>query len=182
MKIKIFISLFTFVFASSAIALDADYDRKTWLHWSDLDKDCQDTREEALIRDSLKITFTSKKKCKIKSGEWKDPYTLQTFTKMSDIDIDHIIPLEHAHRHGAVFWTMEQKQVFANDMMNVLSVEDNANQSKGSRAPHEWMPENEDFWCEYLILWEAVKLKYSLNSSQKEIEFIASTRSSKNCE
>jgi len=150
------------------------YNRKSWPHWVDSDHDCQNTRAEILIRDSNKpVKFKRNKGCNVTWGEWLDPYTLQTFTKASDIDIDHIIPLAHAHKYGAANWSKKQKRAFANDYDNLLAVEDNANQEKSAQAPHQWMPENIGYHCEYLRKWNHIKGKYNLGSSNQEKHFIA---------
>ena len=97
-------------------------------------------------------------------------YTGKIFTKASDVDIDHIVPLAHAHahRHGADNWAREQRRTFANDLDNLLVVDDATNQSKSDQAPHEWLPPNEEYWCEYGKRWEHVKYKYELRYSQQE--------------
>jgi CRISPR/Cas system Type II protein with McrA/HNH and RuvC-like nuclease domain len=84
------------------------------------------------------------------------------------VDIDHVVPLAHAHRHGAADWTRAQRRAFANDFDNLLVVDDAANQSKSDQAPHEWLPPNEDYWCEYGKRWQRVKDKYRLHYSNRE--------------
>jgi len=95
-------------------------------------------------------------------------FTGKVFTTASDVDIDHIVPLAHAHRHGADNWTRDQRRTFANDPENLLVVDDSTNQSKSDQAPHEWLPPNEDYWCEYGKRWEHVKDEYGLRYSQQE--------------
>lgn len=42
----------------------ADYDRRDWPHWNDIDRYCLNTRAEILVRDSLQeVTFRSSKVC-----------------------------------------------------------------------------------------------------------------------
>ena len=78
------------------------YNRTDWPHWIDEDKDCQNTRAEILIYHSaIPVTFQKDNHCTVKSGRWTGVYTGQVFTNASDIDIDHIVPLAHAHRNGA---------------------------------------------------------------------------------
>lgn len=150
------------------------YSRKHWPHWVDQDNDCQNTRAEILIRDSAKsVKFKRNKGCNVSWGEWFDPYTLQRFSQASDLDIDHIVPLVHAHHSGAQNWTKSQKRRFANDPDNLLAVEDNANQQKGGKAPHQWMPGNTRYHCTYLKKWQEIKAKYQLSASSSEATFIA---------
>lgn len=151
------------------------YSRKDWPHWVDDDHDCQNTRAEILIRDSKEqVKFKRNKGCNVTWGKWLDPYTLQTFTKASDIDIDHIIPLSHAHRNGAAAWSKSKKRLFANDPENLLAVEDNANQQKSDKAPNEWLPSNKGYHCIYLNKWQQLKSKYGLTSSSREKLFVSS--------
>ncbi len=86
------------------------------------------------------MQFTKAKDCTVKHGEWYGVYTGQTFTKASDVDIDHIVPLAHAHRHGADNWTRKQRRTFANDFENFLVVHDATNQAKSDKGPHECLP------------------------------------------
>ena len=152
-----------------ALIFANEYKRSDWIHWSDLDKDCQNSRAETLIRDSLSpVIFKTDKKCRVVFGEWLCPYTGKTFYKASDIDIDHMIPLSNAHRSGAENWTREQKKAFANDSENLFSVEDNANQSKGDRGPEEWQPDiNRQ---EYALHWIYIKEKYKLSYAPGELK------------
>ena len=50
------------------------YKRTFYKHWIDEDGDCQDTRQEVLIRDaSTKVTFQDEQHCKVAKGTWPDP-------------------------------------------------------------------------------------------------------------
>lgn len=145
------------------------YNRNDWPHWIDEDGDCQNLRHELLITTSMiPVQFTNSNNCRVKTGKWIGVYTGQIFKKASDVDIDHIVPLAHAHRHGADNWTREQRRTFANDPENLLVVDDATNQSKSDQAPHEWLPPNETYWCEYGKRWKQVKDKYGLRYSQQE--------------
>jgi len=145
------------------------YNRKDWPHWIDADGDCQNTRQELLIATSRKsVRFKDSKHCAVISGEWYGVYTGKTFTKASDVDIDHIVPLAHAHRHGADKWTKAQRRAFANDFENLLVVDDTVNQSKSDQAPHEWLPPLKSYWCEYGKRWEYIKNKYHLWYDRQE--------------
>ena len=93
------------------------YDRDDWRHWVDEDKDCQNTRHEALIEESLaKVSFKTDRKCQVATGEWPDPYTGETVTDATSLDIDHMIPLKNAHNSGGWAWDRSRKAAFANEM------------------------------------------------------------------
>lgn len=147
------------------------YNRKDWPHWIDADGDCQNTRQEMLIASSrVPVKFKNARHCTVVSGKWFGVYTGKTFTKASDVDIDHIVPLAHAHRHGADKWTRDQRRTFANDFENLVVVDDAANQSKSDQAPHEWLPPRKQYWCEYGKRWTHIKEKYRLWFSSRELE------------
>jgi len=147
------------------------YNRKDWPHWIDADRDCQNTRQEMLIASSwVPVKFKDSRHCTVVSGEWFGVYTGKTFTKASDVDVDHIVPLAHAHRHGADKWTRDRRRTFANDFENLVVVYDAVNQSKSDQAPHEWLPPRKDYWCEYGRRWIHIKEKYRLWFSSRERE------------
>lgn len=149
--------------------LTREYDRKDWPHWIDDDRDCQDTRAEILIRDSLgPIKFKRNKPCNVSWGRWLCPYTGREILKASELDIDHLVPLAHAQRSGGAGWPREKKRQFANDPLNLLAVEAAANRAKGDQAPDQWRPPNRKFWPEYARRWRAIKSKYGLFSSPAE--------------
>ncbi|MFH1216493.1 MAG: YHYH domain-containing protein [Pseudomonadota bacterium] len=147
----------------------APYNRDDWPHWTDADKDCQDTRAEILIRDNKGlIKFKRNRGCSVTWGRWICPYTGHEYTKASDMDIDHIVPLAHAHKTGGASWSREKKREFANDLMNLVAVEDNINQEKGDQAPDQWRPPLKSYWPTYATSWRAVKKKYHLYISPAE--------------
>jgi hypothetical protein len=54
-------------------------------HWTDDDSDCQDTRQEVLISESIGPVEMDDRECRVVSGRWFDPFTGQTFTDPSDL-------------------------------------------------------------------------------------------------
>lgn len=149
-----------------------EYDRDDWKHWVDYDGDGQNTRHEVLIDESLApVTFTDERKRTVATGQWFCAFTGQTFTRASDVDIDHFVPLENAHRSGGWQWDADRREAYANDRIDpdhLIAVEDNANSSKGSQGPEEWRPPNEDYWCEYARIWQAVKERWNLTMTASE--------------
>lgn len=141
-----------------ALAIAGPYNRADWPHWSDLDGDCQDSRAETLIRDSVGDLVLAG--CRVVSGRWIGPYTGEIFTDASDLDIDHIVPLKEAHVSGGEHWAGEKKRAFANDPDNLLATKASANRAKGSKGPSEWLPDLNR--CEYAARWLLVKSKYGL--------------------
>ena len=148
------------------------YDRKAWKHWVDADKDCQDTRAEVLIAESSEpVTFTSSNNCTVLGGRWYDPYTNAYFTIARELDVDHFVPLGDAHNSGGADWAADRKLAFANsfnDADHLIAVSASANRSKGSRAPDEWKPPNQAYWCEYAYDWIRIKAEWGLSATRSE--------------
>ena len=145
------------------------YDRKKWHHWVDEDRDCQNTRAEILISESiLPIKFRGNKQCTVLSGKWYGPYSGRYWLLASDLDIDHIVPLFWAYHHGGNQWNSEKKSNFANDFENLIAVEDRLNQFKGAKGPDHWLPPNKNFQCEYIKKFDQIVKKYQLTYKPKE--------------
>jgi len=70
---------------------------------------------------------------------------------------------------GGDNWTKSLRTKFANDFENLLVVEVSTNQAKSDQAPHEWLPPQENYWCEHGKRWERIKDKYGLYYSHKEL-------------
>ena len=163
----------SFTFAGGVELELLAYDRADWKHWSDFDGDCQNTRQELLVATSgVSVTFTRPTNCTVSTGQWLDPYTGDTYTLASDLDIDHVIPLKYAHDHGGAVWSDFVKKLFANDVENLLAVDDGENQSKSAQGPSEWMPPNEGYHCEYVRKWDFLVNKYELALGAEDVETI----------
>jgi hypothetical protein len=158
-----------------------EYYRSHWKHWTDEDGDCQDTRAEVLIAESkIPVTFRDGDECdKVIEGSWEDPFTGQNFTDPGLLDIDHMVPLQNAHRSGGWNWTYENRQDYANSMVHpehLIAVSRSANRSKSAQGPDTWLPPNEDFLCQYVQEWEAIKSRWNLTISASEAEAIAQVK------
>lgn len=131
-----------------------EYDRSEWGRWIDADGDCQDTRQEVLIAESLTpVEFEDDRKCKVVRGTWRCPYTGETFTNPSDLDVDHVVALREVHFAGGWAWDRDRKRAYFNDLDNpdtLAAVSASTNRSKGARGPDEWVPPDEEARCTYL--------------------------------
>jgi 5-methylcytosine-specific restriction endonuclease McrA len=140
------------------------YNRSDWPHWSDEDKDCQNTRHELLISTSSEaVSYKTDKQCNVLAGKWYDPYSGETFTISKDLDLDHIVPLKFAHGHGADKWSRERKAMFANDLDNLILTKASLNRQKGAKGLTEWLIPNFPYRCEYIARFNAVMAKYELS-------------------
>jgi len=148
------------------------YNRKEYHpRWIDADRDCQDTRQEVLIEESLEPVVLDSKGCRVIRGAWYDPYTDQTYTNPKDLDIDHLVPLKEVHESGGSLWRIEKKRSYANDLSNpktLIAVYKSANRSKGARDPAQWMPSNTEYWCKYVRDWIEIKTEWVLTIDRAE--------------
>ena len=149
-----------------------DYNRGDWRHWIDADRDCQDARQEVLITESLgSVAYEASDECRVESGEWFGVYTGESFTDPGDLDVDHMVPLENAHRSGGWAWSKERKADFANDLSyadHLIAVQASANRRKGSKGPEEWKPPRREYWCEYAVDWTTIKHSWGLTANPNE--------------
>lgn len=145
------------------------YNRADWKHWIDADGDCQNTRAEVLIKQSMgRVVYTTGKRCSVKAGAWLDPYSGQSYSQASDLDIDHVVPLSWANGHGGSVWSKYQKRKFANDTSNLIAVSRKLNRVKGDKGPDEWLPPRHEYRCEYLDRFTSIVAKYRLAYAPSE--------------
>src|SRR3972149_5049312 len=128
-----------------------------WRHWISQAGGC-DTRQTVLIRES-KVPVTKRGACTVLTGEWYDPYSGETFTRPQQLDVDHVVPLENAHRSGGWAWERPRKEAHANDPTegHLLAVSARLNRQKGSKGPEAWVPPSTAYQCQYGRLWDGIK-------------------------
>ena len=167
----LFTLLTTIAFSDSAGC--PKYERKSYRHWIDEDRDCQNARHEVLIAESSStVVFKTEKGCRVVSGSWNDPYSGKTITDASKLDIDHLVPLKEVHESGGHAWDVYRKRDYANDLSDpntLIAVDLGLNRQKGSGDPAEWLPPNQAYQEEYARAWVAVKLKWGLTADAREI-------------
>jgi len=153
---------------STAPVTPTEYERKDWGRWNDEDKDCQDTRQEVLIRDSSVDVTLDERGCKVVAGKWIDPYDGSEILESSKVDVDHVIALQDAHESGGWQWSYEEKRLFANDLSNLKASSQSTNRSKGARGPDEWLPPLDTARCSYIEEWVGLKEGYELGMGEGE--------------
>lgn len=134
--------------------------------WLDFDGDCRDARQEALAAQSTGQVRFDARGCRVIAGRWISPFTGKVIHDPSVIDIDHVVPLKWAWERGASRWTQEQREKFANDPVNLLSVEASLNRSKGAKGITEWLPPSGQ--CQYILRFLRVVAIYRFELSDAE--------------
>jgi hypothetical protein len=145
------------------------YKRSDWGKWKDLDGDCLKTRDEVLKARSHYLPNI--KDCEVYRGKWDDYYYDEIIRNAKRADVDHVVPLSHAHYAGAYKWTKKQRIKFYNDPNNLVITKASYNRKKGSLDITEWHPKDKEYACKYFKHWFKVKKKYRLKIRRKETRY-----------
>ena len=124
-----------------------------------------------LIAESVTPVQMNSSGCRVVSGEWHDPFTGQTFTNPSDLDIDQFVALAEVHRSGGSTRSPERRRSYSNDLSytgTLIAVSASANRSKGDRDPADGLPPNVDFRCDYVTAWVLAKGYWGLSMDERE--------------
>ena len=153
-------------------AAKTGYTRAQFTHWSDLDRNGCDARNDTLKRDLTEVIYKAgTRDCKVISGLLLDPYSGKVITfssTKSNIDIDHVVALSNAWQTGAAYFDKTKRQQIANDPLNLLAVDFSLNRQKGDGDAATWLPPLKSYRCDYVARQIAVKAKYGLWVTQPE--------------
>jgi hypothetical protein len=147
----------------------SSYARERFGGWIDADGDCHDTRAEVLAAESTTPVTYSSAGCVVSTGQWLSWYDGATWTRASDVDIDHMVPLAEAWRSGAWQYPPAVRRAYANDLdygPPLVAVTDNVNQAKSDGDPAEWLPEKKQ--CRYVTHYIATKYRWKLTIDSAE--------------
>ena len=155
---------------------ESDYDRSLFGQaWLDIDRNGCDTRNDILRRDLADIEIKpGTQGCKVTRGQLHDWYSGSTveFTAGQEtsrlVQIDHVVPLSWAWRHGASEWTEINLVNFANDPLNLNATIDSENQSKSDSGPSRWLPTDDRAQCQYIQRFTRVLVKYDLGVGHRD--------------
>ncbi|UPZ27595.1 HNH endonuclease family protein [Streptomyces sp. LRE541] len=159
----------------SAVESRDGYQRTSFKHWVDADRDGCSTRAEVLIAES-RTEPTIEAGCKVTAGEWYSYYDGVTLTAPSGLDIDHMVPLAEAWDSGARDWTAARREAYANDLgadRSLIAVTARSNRSKSDQDPADWTPPLADARCTYTTDWVVTKLRWQLAVDDREREALA---------
>nr|WP_244925109.1 HNH endonuclease family protein [Actinomyces bowdenii] len=194
--------------------------RKGWFGeaWVDVDGDGCDTRNEILARDLSQADYSRSPGAQgpqeargagasvcpdatVWSGTLQDPYTGATiaFQRGQDtsaaVQIDHVVPLNYLYAHGAWSWPERTRLLVANDPLNLLAVDGDANEAKGACGPatcpmgssetgtwqtaagQGWWPANREYRCQYAQRFVSVASAYGLGLPQPDRDALRSALS-----
>lgn len=147
-------------------AAKTGYDRSSFSHWRDPDRNGCDARNDILRRDLVNIEVKAGTNgCKLLAGILQDPYSgknIEFIFGASLIDIDHVVALSNAWQTGAFQLSEEMRLQFANDPLNLLAVSASLNRQKGDGDAATWLPPTNSYRCKYVARQIAVKKKYGL--------------------
>ena len=149
---------------------DWRYDRELFgQRWADVDRNGCDTRNDMLGSDLSNPVFKAgTRDCKVLSGRLSDPYTGESIDFVSGqntsvlVQIDHVVALGWAWRHGADEWSDQTRLQFANDPINLAAAGGAVNQQKSASGPSEWLPEVPELRCAYVERFVGVLDAYDL--------------------
>jgi hypothetical protein len=137
--------------------------------WADTDGDGCDQRDDVLARDLVDVVLSSSgDACTVVAGHLQDAYTGRgiDFTRgartSAAVQIDHLVPLSWAWRHGAWAWSDERRERLATDVDELQAVDGPTNQDKSDQGPATWLPPDPAYRCLYVTRYAFIVSRYRL--------------------
>ncbi|MGI2025633.1 GmrSD restriction endonuclease domain-containing protein [Shewanella glacialipiscicola] len=153
------------VVPNSALA-KSNYNRSDYPHWSDLDGNGRNTRQDLLATlSTVPVSYSSNERT-VTRGRWISSWTGGIYINPRELEIDHTVALGYAHARGGKYWSLEQREIFANDPRNLQAVEGALNRQKGAAGITEWLPPKNQ--CQYIARFHRIMLTYKLSYYDKE--------------
>jgi hypothetical protein len=148
------------------------YDRNEWGGWTSKGK-CN-TREIVIRNSGKNVRVDSE--CRSLQGRWFSAYDAREISNGAALEIDHIVPVKEAWLSGGKNWSPKQKNIFYNDLDNLIAVSKESNRAKSDSDPAKWTPADKSYTCNFIRSWVKVKKKYSLIQDSVESAAIANLR------
>ncbi|QIS41532.1 HNH endonuclease [Clavibacter capsici] len=148
---------------------DPRYDRDAFgPAWADADGDGCDQRDDALSRDLVDVEVARDDACTVVAGHLDDAYTgrgidfVRGARTSAAVQIDHLVPLSWAWRHGAWAWSDARRERLATDLDELQAVDGPTNQEKSDQGPARWLPPDPAYRCLYVTRFAFVVSRYRL--------------------
>ena len=157
-------------------AAKTGYDRDQFGQRLDVDRNGCDTRNDTLARDLTDVDAPARaRSCRARWPTRTPARRSRSCAARTPprVQIDHVVALSDAWQKGAQQLTADQRATFANDPLNLLAVDGDANAQKGDGDAATWLPTNKAFRCAYVARQVAVKANYGLWVTQPEHDAIA---------
>ncbi len=145
------------------------YERELFAHWSDLDANGCDTRDDVLAAQSENSVDCHN----LDGGTWTSRYDGVRTTKPEQLQIDHVVSLSDAWRSGAWSWEPTQRETFANSTQNLVAVSASSNQAKSDKTADLWQPARSEAQCWYAGTVVRVKHTWELSVDPWEKDALA---------
>lgn len=156
--------------------------------WIDFPNDhtCLTTRGLVLERESkTPIQVYPKDPCFVAQGSWFDPYTDHFYSKATEVEIDHVVPLKNAYISGAFRWPWKIRCAYFNFLGNrthLIPIESSVNRDKSDKSIEQWLPPNQKYYCQYVSNWLRNKAIWNLMMSENEVRAIIQIVKSFRCD
>lgn len=152
------------------------YDRSEFPGWQT--RDGINQRNYVLARD-LQDAEWNEEGTRVLSGWHIDPFLderveVDETNISSEIDIDHVLPLGYAWSDYH-YKDRAERGVFSNYEMNLLAVAASENKSKGAKSPAVYMPPNQDFHCDYALMWTHTSMTQDISLNTQDIGILDDT-------
>ncbi len=145
----------------------SDYDRRSWGGWGRglIDNDFCNTRCELLTQDRRS------------DGTWLSSYDGIVSSSASELEVDHLVSVNEAHRSGGWAWSSQRKAAFYNDRTTaeLRLVSTSSNRAKSNRGPstdsrRAWLPDSgQDVVCSFVADWIHIKATWDLAVDPDEL-------------
>jgi cell division septation protein DedD len=157
--------------------------------WADIDRNGCDQRNDVLRRDMVNLhTKPGTHGCVLLRGTLSlagDSYTTKRVKYKrgnGKVEIDHVVSLADAWRAGAYAWDGDQREKFANDLMNLEAIDSKTNQAKDDETAAGWLPDDDDDQCALVVRQVTIKHRYELSITPAEQQAMRQVLTSPVCD